>query len=43
MVFGLGVGWDGSGRRGLWWVVGDLGRMGYASKLVFEMTLDKLG
>ena len=40
---GLGVGWDGSGRRGLWWVVGDLGRMEHPFKLVCEITLDKLG
>lgn len=33
----------GVGRGGLWWVVGDLGRMGYASKLVCEIALEKLG
>ena len=43
VVSGLGVGQDGSRKRELWWVVGDLGRMGYVSKLVFEITLDKLG
>ena len=30
-------------RRGFWWVVGGLGRMGYPFKLVCEMALDKFG
>ena len=43
VVPGLGVGWDGSGRKGLWWVVGGLGRMGYPFKLGCEMALNKFG
>lgn len=43
VVFGLGIGWDGSGRRGFWWVVGSLGGMGYLFKLGCEISLERWG
>ena len=32
----------GLGRRELWWVVGDLDKIEYPSKLVCRVTLDRL-